>query len=164
LKNFMPPPANFTQYNRVYNRTDAQLFKYICEGIYPSAMPAWYGDVNVDKDSGKITYVFDEKLITNLVRHVRTLAYTDDLAINLPEKVSPPPGLPEIQACQPVPTNRPWTKLMQEAGPNKGKTYKVPAADPITGGMVHVKPHTAVPVIHSDQGMNQSAMEGRNAE
>jgi mono/diheme cytochrome c family protein len=45
----LPAPANFTQYDRLYNRTDAQLFRYICQGIYPSAMPSWYGDVSRDR-------------------------------------------------------------------------------------------------------------------
>lgn len=163
--NFMPPPANFTQYNRLFNRTDAQLVKYICEGIYPSAMPAWYGNVNVDKDSGKITYAFDEKLIMNLMRHVRSLSYKNDLKPELPEAVTPPPGLDYIQSCQPVPTNRPWTKPMRDDGPQKGQTYTIPSADPITGGMVHVSVKNAtVPVIHRDKGVNQSAMEGGKAE
>lgn len=166
VQNFMPPPANFTQYNRLYNRTDAQLLKYICEGIYPSAMPAWYGNVNVDKDSGKITYAFDEKLIMNLMRHVRSLSYKNDLKPELPEAVTPPPGLEYIQSCQPAPTNRPWTKMMRDSGPQKGQAYTVPAADPVTGGMVHVSAaHQTVPVIHnSDKGMHPDATEGRKAE
>ncbi len=65
----IPAPARFSQYDRMLNRTDAQLFKYISEGIYPSAMPAWLG--NVDKDKG---FKFDETLIWALVKHVRTLA------------------------------------------------------------------------------------------
>jgi len=156
VHNLMPAPANFRQFNRLYNRTDAQLLKYICEGIYPSAMPAWFGNVNVDKDSGKITYIFTDNLISNLVRHVRTLAYDNDLSQDLPEYKNPPPGLPVIDSCKPVATNRPWTTNMQNNGPNKGQVYVAPAANPITGGMVHVGDMPAVPVIHANKGMGES--------
>jgi len=166
VKNLMPAPANFRQYNRLYNRTDSQLLKYVCEGIYPSAMPAWFGNVNVDKDSGKITYIFDDKLISNLVRHVRSLSYTNDLTPELPEAKTVPAGLPIIDACRPVATNRPWTTNMRDNGPNKGSTYVTPAANPITGGMVHVGDAPAVPVIHADKGVgaNPSSSEERKAE
>lgn len=164
VHNFMPPPANFRQYNRVYNRTDAQLFKYICEGVYPSAMPAWYGDVNLDKDTGKVTYVFNEALISNLVRHVRSLAYTNDLKQDLPEAITPPPGLPAIDACHPAPTNQPWTNAMR-ANPQKNKAT-MPQADSISGGMVLGPAHGGhpVPVIHTDDGADHASMEGKDAE
>jgi mono/diheme cytochrome c family protein len=148
VHNLNPAPANFQQYDRIYNRTDAQLLKYVCEGIYPSAMPAWFGDVNVDKDSGKITYIFDEKLLTNMVRYVRTWAYTNDLPDNLPEVKTPPLGLEAINHCNPAPTNRPWTDVMRDNGPNKGHVWMTPPADPITGGMVHVHSHQ-LPVVSS---------------
>jgi mono/diheme cytochrome c family protein len=166
VKNLMPAPANFRQFNRLYNRTDAQLLKYVCEGIYPSAMPAWYGNVNVDKDSGKVTYAFDEKLITNLVRHVRSLAYENDLPLELPEVKTIPAGLPVIDACKPVATNRPWTNAMRDNGPNKGHNYVLPPANPITGGMVHVGDAPAVPVIHANKGTgaNPSSTEERKAQ
>ena len=164
VHNLMPAPANFLQYNRVYNRTDAQLFKYLCEGIYPSAMPAWYGNVNVDKTTHKVTYVFDEVLLSNLVRHVRSLAYTNDLTPELPEAKMPPAGLPMIDACKPAATNRPWTAAMQNNGPNKGQTYVIPPADPITGGMVHVGGPSVVPMIHVNAGPTPSVKEGRKAE
>lgn len=140
VKNLMPAPANFQQYNRVYNRTDAQLFKYLCEGIYPSAMPAWYGDVNLDKDTGKPTYIFDEALLLNLMRYVRAWAYDNDLKSDLPEAKNPPPGLQTLESCKPMPTNRPWTNAMKNDGPEKGRNYVIMPADPITGGMTHVGP------------------------
>lgn len=166
VKNLMPAPANFRQYSRLYNRTDAQLLKYICEGIYPSAMPAWFGNVNVDKDSGRITYIFDDNLISNLVRHVRTLSYNNDLSPDLPEVQTPPRGLSVIDSCKPVATNRPWTTTMRDNGPNKGQVYVVPPANPITGGMVHVGDAPAVPVIHANKGVgaNPSSTEERKAE
>jgi mono/diheme cytochrome c family protein len=81
---FYPAPARFTQYDRVFNRTDAQWYTYLVEGIYPSGMPAWLG--NVDKDKG---YVYDETLLWMLVKHLRSLAITNDL----PEDSINPTGL-----------------------------------------------------------------------
>ncbi len=163
VHNFMPAPANFRQYNRVYNRTDAQLFKYICEGIYPSAMPSWYGDVNVDKDTGKITYMFNENLITNLVRHVRSLSYNNDLKPELPEAMTPPLGLAQINVCRPVGSNRPWTNAMKNDGPYKGKAINMPSADPITGGLTLEKPPVehAEPLAQPVAGVNHASMEGK---
>lgn len=142
--NFMPAPANFTQYDRLYNRTDAQLYKYICQGLYPSAMPSWYGNVNLDKDTGVVTYVFDDKLLWSLVRYVRGLAYVNDL----PETEPVPPGLQYLQACEPVQQNRPWTPAMVKNAPNKTAPLRMPLGDPITGGMIlqrgvagHDQPH-----------------------
>ncbi len=147
--NLNPQPANFQQYDRVYNRTDAQLQKYLCEGIYPSAMPAWYGNVNLDKDTGKITYIFDDKMLTNMVRYVRTWAYKNDLDAKLPEAITPPPGLESFTHCSPAATNRPWTDVMRNSGPNKGSHFVLPAADPITGGMVHIHGEAVPPVSES---------------
>jgi hypothetical protein len=85
---FQPPPANFNEYKRLYNRTDAQLAKYIYQGIYPSAMPPWYGLYDKDKD-----IVFDKELIWKLVRHVRSFGYENDL----PEEEQVPKGdIPQI--------------------------------------------------------------------
>lgn len=135
--NLNPAPANFQQYSRVYNRTDAQLLKYLCEGIYPSAMPAWYGDVNLDKDTGKTTYIFDEKLLSNMVRYVRTWAYRNDLSPDLPEAKTPPLGLEIINHCRPLPTNQPWTNAMRMSG--LPPRPALPLQNPITGGMTHVR-------------------------
>jgi hypothetical protein len=88
---FYPPPANFTSANRLYNRTDAQLFKYIAEGIYPSAMPPWMG--KVDKAGG---FTFDDPMIWNLVRHIRSFGYQDDLGLS--EDQVPKAGTPAASA------------------------------------------------------------------
>jgi len=98
-----PPPARFTQFDRVFNRTDAQWFKYLVEGIYPSAMPAWLG--NVDKDKN---YTFDETLLWMLVKHLRSLSLTNDLT----EDVAPA-GLVPSADLYPVldPKIPPVTKL-----------------------------------------------------
>lgn len=71
---FYPPPANFTYYPRVYNRTDDQLVKHISEGVYPSAMPSFLG--REDKAKG---VVFTEPVIRDLVKYVRKFSYENDL-------------------------------------------------------------------------------------
>jgi hypothetical protein len=81
---FQPPPANFHDYKRFYNRTDAQLHKYISEGIYPTAMPRWYGRIDKDKK-----YVFDDEMLWKVVRYVRTFSYKNDL----PDTAPVPPGI-----------------------------------------------------------------------
>ncbi len=112
--NMLPPPANFNDYQRLLNRTDAQLFKYICEGIYPSAMPSWYGNVSRDYETGKINFVFDNEMIWNLVRHVRGFTYENDLDVD-PDTA--PKGWIDFQTCHSVPTNQPWTELMKKHSP-----------------------------------------------
>lgn len=86
---FLPPPANFHEYQRMYNRTDAQIFRYLVQGIYPSAMPAWYG--NTDKD---YNFDFDAPMLWKLVRHVRTFAYDNDLPSG--DDAEPAPKSPEL--------------------------------------------------------------------
>lgn len=81
---FEPPPANFHDYRRMYNRTDAQLHKYISQGIYPSAMPRWYGRM----DKGK-HYTFNDDLIWKMARYVRQFSYN---AADLPADAPIPPG------------------------------------------------------------------------
>ncbi len=153
VHNFMPAPADFRQYNRMYNRTDAQIFKYICQGIYPSAMPSWYGNVDRDKETGKVVFTFDDPVIWSLVRYVRTLAYNNDLPPSAPEMLKPPVGLQALQPCEPVPQNRPWTNLMRESAPDKGQAYTVPAGNPITGGMILGAPngHQAAHPVQSGE-------------
>lgn len=141
VHNLQPAPANFQQYKRLYNRTDAQLLKYLCEGIYPSAMPAWYGNVNLDKDTGKPTYVFDEQLLLNLVRYIRNWSYENDLPEDLPEAKNPPPGLQSLQSCHSLPTNYPWYQQMQQFSPNPSGIKALPVADSVTGGLVLPTPH-----------------------
>lgn len=130
LRNLIPPPAQFIEvpgFQRMYNRTDAQVFKYVCEGIYPSAMPSWYGNVHrqaiINEDGtvsdGPIVYIFDDTLITNLVRYVRQFAVTNDLASSTdPEArrlaANPPPGVNAYGNCRSVPTNQPWTPYMKQ--------------------------------------------------
>ncbi len=85
---FQPAPARFTQFSRMFNRTDAQIFKYIAEGIYPSGMPAWYD--NRDVGSG---YTFDDELIWMLVKQIRAFTFTADL----PEDAPKPAGLTAVE-------------------------------------------------------------------
>jgi len=74
---FEPPPANFHSYARMYNRTDDQMFKFISEGVYPSAMPSWKG--REDKAKG---VTFDDSLIHDLVKYVRQFSYENDLEVD----------------------------------------------------------------------------------
>lgn len=72
---FDPPPANFTSYSRMYNRTNNQELRYLVQGIYPSAMPSWYGRSDKDKH-----VVFNEAVLTDLVKYVRSFGYENDLS------------------------------------------------------------------------------------
>lgn len=65
-KSLYPPPANFNQFERLFNRSDEKLFQEITHGIPWSAMPAWKDRYDFDLD-----YTFDQKLIRKLVRYVR---------------------------------------------------------------------------------------------
>lgn len=117
---FQPPPANFHDYPRLYNRTDAQLVKYIKQGIYPSAMPAWAGLYDKDRD-----YYFSDELIWKLVRYVRTFAYKNDLPIEETAPAGPVPGLtiPVAQAGALLDITRPRTDVpMDSPDALKGKS------------------------------------------
>ena len=81
---FQPPPASFHDYKRMYNRSDAQLHRYVSQGIYPTAMPRWYGRVDKDK-----SFVFNDDAIWKLVRYVRQYSYKADL----PDTMTAPKGL-----------------------------------------------------------------------
>jgi len=90
---FYPAPARFTQFDRVYNRTDAQWYKFLVEGIYPSGMPAWLGNVDVTNK-----YTFNSDLLWMLVKYVRSLAYNNDL----PEDEVKPAGLMPPTSMMPL--------------------------------------------------------------
>ncbi|MBX9567497.1 MAG: c-type cytochrome [Candidatus Obscuribacterales bacterium] len=64
-----PRPANFHQYNRLFDRQDFMLFNHIANGLFPSAMPAWrgYSDPNLKVD-------VNDKYIKKLVEYVRHFA------------------------------------------------------------------------------------------
>ncbi len=95
---FDPPPANFHSYSRMYNRTDDQLVKFITEGVYPSAMPSWKGRVDRDKN-----VVFDDALIRDLVKYVRTFSYENDL--------------PEGESQKPSASEKPSSKMLSALEP-----------------------------------------------
>jgi mono/diheme cytochrome c family protein len=95
---FQPPPANFHEYKRMYNRTDAQMYRYIVQGLYPSGMPPWLG--RVDKE---YNYVWDDKLIWMVVRHERTFAYDNDLEGTAP--AGPVPAYQVEPRYEPLGTN-----------------------------------------------------------
>jgi len=60
-----PPPANFNEPRRLYNRSEANLYAVLREGIYGSAMPPW-------KD--KLT----EAEIRHVVAYIRSFSYSLD--------------------------------------------------------------------------------------
>lgn len=64
-----PRPANFHQYNRLFDRQDFMLFNHIANGLFPSAMPAWrgYSDPNLKVD-------VNDKFMKKLVEYVRHFA------------------------------------------------------------------------------------------
>ncbi|MBY0405723.1 MAG: cytochrome c [Cyanobacteria bacterium] len=93
---FQPPPANLNEYQRMYNRTDAQLNKYISQGIYPSAMPRWYGRQDKDKK-----YVYNNEMLWKIVRYVRTFTYKNDLPDTDVKPVGPMITLDQTQWYHP---------------------------------------------------------------
>lgn len=160
----LPAPANFQEPRRILNRTDAQLFKYICEGIYPSAMPSWYGNVRVDRDEAgreTVLYRFDDELILHMVRYIRSLSYVNDLTDEAGETPQPPAGLTMLEGCQAVPTNRPWTETMRGNVPSGLKAMPAQPKDvhDVTGGMTFQSRTGKQPVIRrtpADEGGRSS--------
>lgn len=71
-----PPPANFTQYSRLYERTDKKLFEEISNGIPWTAMPPWANRYDKDKD-----FKFDDEFRWELVKYVRQFGYTTEADI-----------------------------------------------------------------------------------
>ena len=68
-----PSPANFNQFDRLYEKTDEKLFEEISNGIAWTAMPPWANRVDKDKN-----FTFDEKFRWELVKYVRHFGYTTE--------------------------------------------------------------------------------------
>ena len=68
-----PPPANFNQFDRLYEKTDEKLFEEISNGIPWTAMPPWAGRVDKDKH-----FEFDDKFRWELVKFVRQFGYVTE--------------------------------------------------------------------------------------
>lgn len=68
-----PPPANFNQFDRLYEKTDEKLFEEISDGIPWTAMPPWANKQDKDKH-----FVFDEKFRWELVKFVRQFGYSTE--------------------------------------------------------------------------------------
>ena len=68
-----PLPANFNQFDRLYEKTDEKLFEEISNGIPWTAMPPWAGRVDKDKH-----FEFDDKFRWELVKYVRQFGYTTE--------------------------------------------------------------------------------------
>lgn len=76
-----PPPANFTQFDRLYERTDEKIFDEISNGIAWTAMPPWANRVDKDKH-----FTFDEDFRWELVKYVRHFGYVTEKDILREEK------------------------------------------------------------------------------
>ena len=68
-----PPPANFNQFDRLYEKTDEKLFEEISNGIPWTAMPPWANRVDKDKH-----FTFDDKFRWELVKFVRSFGYSTE--------------------------------------------------------------------------------------
>lgn len=76
-----PAPANFTQYDRFYDRTDEQIWDHIAHGIKWEGMPNFLGK----QDRGnKVT--FDADYIWHLVQYVRNFHEDGEYALEDPKK------------------------------------------------------------------------------
>lgn len=76
-----PAPANFTQYDRFYDRTDEQIWDHIANGIKWEGMPNFLGK----QDRGnKVT--FDADYIWHLVQYVRNFSEDTEYALEDPKK------------------------------------------------------------------------------
>jgi mono/diheme cytochrome c family protein len=140
---FEPKPANFNEYKRMYNRTDAQLFKYLCEGIYPSAMPSWYGNVDHNKH-----FVYDRPMLTRLVRYVRHFSYENDMPIG----TVAPKGIDLDTACNPVGSNKFWRESQYKVPVQFGAPGKPAPEQPSAQAEMHPQKPSAPskPVSHKE--------------
>lgn len=77
-----PPPANFNQFERLYERTDEKIFDEIANGIPWTAMPPWAGRHDKDKN-----FDFNDEFIWELVKHVRAFGYTTEADVLRDEKL-----------------------------------------------------------------------------
>ena len=68
-----PPPANFNQFDRLYEKTDEKLFEEISNGIPWTAMPPWANRIDKDKH-----FTFDDKFRWELVKYVRHFGYSTE--------------------------------------------------------------------------------------
>ena len=68
-----PLPANFNQFDRLYEKTDEKIFDEISNGIPWTAMPPWANRVDKDKH-----YTFDESFRWELVKYIRYFGYSTE--------------------------------------------------------------------------------------
>ncbi len=73
-KSLYPPPANFQMFERLYNRSDANLHHKVTHGIPWTAMPAWKKRYDFDKDQN-----FSPEMIWKLIRYVRQFSFAQDI-------------------------------------------------------------------------------------
>lgn len=77
-----PPPANFNEFERLYEKTDDLLFEEISNGIPWTAMPPWKGRHDKDKN-----FTFDDAFRWELVKYVRHFGYSTESDILRSEKL-----------------------------------------------------------------------------
>jgi mono/diheme cytochrome c family protein len=87
-----PPPANFNQFDRLYEKTDDKLFEEISDGIPWTAMPPWANRFDKDKN-----FTFDEKFRWELVKYVRHVGYTTEADLLRDEKLFKGEGKEKIK-------------------------------------------------------------------
>ena len=80
-----PLPANFNQFDRLYEKTDEKLFEEISHGIPWTAMPPWADRFDKDKN-----FKFDEKFRWELVKYVRHFGYSTSADVLRDEKLFKP--------------------------------------------------------------------------
>lgn len=76
-----PAPANFTQFDRFYDRTDDQIWDHIAHGIKWEGMPNFLGK----EDKGN-KVKFDADYIWKLVQYVRNFHEDPDFVLEGPKK------------------------------------------------------------------------------
>lgn len=76
-----PAPANFTQFDRFYDRTDEQIWDHIAHGIKWEGMPEFLGKQD---RANKVT--FDADYIWKLTQYVRNFHEDGEPALESPQK------------------------------------------------------------------------------
>jgi mono/diheme cytochrome c family protein len=75
-KTLQPPPANFHEPRRLYNRSEAHLYSVLHEGIYGSAMPPWKDKLSEDE-------------IHHVVAFIRSLSYSTEPPVSAGDNATP---------------------------------------------------------------------------
>ncbi len=104
-----PAPANFTQFDRFYDRTDEQIWDHIANGIKWEGMPNFLGK----EDRGN-KVKFDADYIWKLVQYVRNFHEDSDFVLEGPKKA----GLPNSNVKRAVANS---TRIEDESALEKAR-------------------------------------------